>query len=167
MEIIVKRDELLHDLVSAERITEKKTTIPILSHLRFTAVENGQFWITATDLDQSISIPCPAKVDKPGSCAIPASKLLDYVKLLREDQISIKLLENHWIQLRAGRSHSKLVGTAPTNFPKVPDFPKTATTRLPRTLLRTMISKTMFAISTEESRYTLNGALLVLKSRTV
>ncbi len=74
-------------------------------------------WITATDLDQSIRTSCAAKVKKPGSCTIPARKLYDYIRLLGDGDISIKLLENHWVQIRAGRSNTRMVGMARANFP--------------------------------------------------
>ena len=66
---------------------------------------------------------CNAKVKKEGSCTIPARKLHDYVKLLPDADITIKLLENHWISIRCGRSNTKMVGMARSNFPTLPVFP--------------------------------------------
>ncbi len=123
--------------------------------------------ITATDLDQSIRTSCAAKVKKPGACTIPARKLFDYVKLLPDGDISIKLMENHWVQIRSGRSNTKMVGMARANFPQVPEFPETGLTQLAAASIKGMISKTIFAISNEESRYTLNGALLILKAESL
>ena len=60
---------------------------------------------------------------KPGACTIPARKLYDYIKLLPDGDISIKLLENHWVQIRSGRSNTKMVGMARANYPQVPEFP--------------------------------------------
>ena len=60
---------------------------------------------------------------KPGACTIPARKLYDYIKLLPDGDISIKLMDNHWVQIRAGRSNTKMVGMARANFPQVPEFP--------------------------------------------
>jgi DNA polymerase III subunit beta len=107
------------------------------------------------------------KVKKPGSCTIPARKLYDYIKLLPDGDISIKLLENHWVQIRSGRSNTKMVGMARANYPQVPEFPAVASTSIPVVALRTLIARTIFAISNEESRYTLNGALLVLKAESI
>jgi DNA polymerase-3 subunit beta len=123
--------------------------------------------ITATDLDQSMRTSCAAKVKKPGACTIPARKLFDYIKLLPEGDISIKLMDNHWVQIRAGRSNTKMVGMARANFPAVPEFPTTGAVKIALPSLRNMIAKTIFAISNEESRYTLNGALLVLKAESM
>ncbi len=164
MEISVSKQELLRELTATQSVVERKTTIPILSNFLLEADEaEGRLTITATDLDQSIKTSCSAKVKKPGSCTIPARKLYDYIKLLPDGDISIKLQDNHWVQLRSGRSNTKMVGMARANFPQVPEFPSVSSVSLPVATFRNLISKTIFAISNEESRYTLNGALLILK----
>jgi DNA polymerase-3 subunit beta len=87
--------------------------------------------------------------------------------LLPEGDISIKLMDNHWVQIRAGRSNTKMVGMARANFPQVPQFPSAGGFRINASTLHNMIAKVIFAISNEESRYTLNGALLVLKAESM
>ena len=166
MEISISRQDLLRELTATQSVVERKTTIPILSNFLIEA-EGDKVVITATDLDQSIRTSCPARVKKPGSCTIPARKLYDYIKLLPDGDISIKLMENHWIQIRSGRSNTKMVGMARANFPQVPEFPQTSVTSIPAGSLNNCISKTIFAISNEESRYTLNGALLILKAESL
>jgi DNA polymerase III subunit beta len=106
-------------------------------------------------------------VKKEGSCTIPARKLHDYVKLLPDADITIKLLENHWVSIRCGRSNTKMVGMARSNFPSLPGFPTAGVVKIPAQVLRGMIAKTGFAIANEESRYTLNGALMVLKPESI
>jgi DNA polymerase-3 subunit beta len=172
MEISVSRQDLLRELSATQSVVERKTTIPILSNFLLEAGpgEGGgvdRLTITATDLDQSIRTSCPAKVKKPGACTIPARKLFDYVKLLPDGEISIKLMENHWVQIRSGRSNTKMVGMARANFPQVAEFPETGLTQLSTASIKSMIAKTIFAISNEESRYTLNGALLILKAESL
>jgi DNA polymerase-3 subunit beta len=172
MEISVSRQDLLRELSATQSVVERKTTIPILSNFLLEAGagegdETDRLTITATDLDQSIRTSCAAKVKKPGACTIPARKLFDYVKLLPDGDISIKLMENHWVQIRSGRSNTKMVGMARANFPQVPEFPETGLTQLSAASVKGMISKTIFAISNEESRYTLNGALLILKAESL
>src|ERR1700722_15357001 len=167
LEITVSRAELLRELTAAQSVVERKTTIPILSNFLFEATQGAggdRLTITATDLDQSLRTSCAAKVKKAGACTIPARKLYDYIKLLPEGEISIKLMDNHWVQLRAGRSNTKMVGMARANFPMVPEFPTSGAFKISTASLKNMVSKTIFAISNEESRYTLNGALLVLKA---
>jgi DNA polymerase-3 subunit beta len=166
MEITVSRAELLRELTATQSVVERKTTIPILSNFLIEAADD-RLTITATDLDQSIKTSCAAKVKKPGSCTIPARKLYDYIKLLGDGDISIKLMENHWVQIRSGRSNTKMVGMARANFPQVPAFPEAGLTKIPSASLKNMIGKTIFAISNEESRYTLNGALLILKAESL
>src|SRR5882757_1315819 len=166
MEISVSKNDLLKELTATQGVVERKTTIPILSNFLFEAAD-GKLSITATDLDLSLRTSCPAKVKKEGSCTIPARKFYDYVKLLPDGEISIKLMENHWVQIRSGRSNTKMVGMARANFPALPSFPDNLAMQLPAQILRTLIGKTIFAISSEESRYTLNGAPMVLKAESI
>lgn len=166
MEISVSRAELLRELTAAQSVVERKTTIPILSNFLFEAADD-RLQITATDLDQSLRTGCSAKVKRAGSCTVPARKLYDYIKLLPDGEVQIRLMDNHWVQIRTGRSNTKMVGMARANFPQVPEFPIGQSTRIPVTSLKSMIAKTIFAISNEESRYTLNGALLILKAESL
>src|SRR5919198_3618715 len=142
MEITVSKFELLRELTATQGVVERKTTIPILSNFLFEAAD-GKLTITATDLDLSLRTSCPAKVKKEGACTIPARKLYDYVKLLPDGEISIKLMENHWVQIRSGRSNTKMVGMARANFPAVPTFPEKMAIKLPAQVLRTLIARTI------------------------
>src|SRR5437588_4839513 len=166
MEISVSKLDLLKELTATQGVVERKTTIPILSNFLFEAA-GDKLSITATDLDLSLRTACPAKVKKEGSCTVPARKLYDYAKLLADGDISIKLLENHWVQIRSGRSNTKMVGMARAKFPALPLFPAESAIKLPAQVIRNLIAKTIFSISSEESRYTLNGALLVLKPESI
>ncbi|HKB97794.1 MAG TPA: DNA polymerase III subunit beta [Terriglobales bacterium] len=166
MEITVSKSELLRELTATQGVVERKTTIPILSNYLFEAA-GDKLSLTATDLDLSLRTSCSAKVKKEGACTIPARKLYDYVKLLPDADITIRLLENHWVSIRCGRSNTKMVGMAKSNFPGLPVFPSVGLIKIPAAVLRSMISKTGFAIASEESRYTLNGALMVLKPESI
>ncbi len=166
MEMTVSKSELLRELTATQGVVERKTTIPILSNYLFEA-GGDKLSLTATDLDLSLRTSCTAKVKKEGSCTIPARKLHDYVKLLPDADITIKLLENHWVSIRCGRSNTKMVGMARSNFPSLPAFPTAGVVKIPAQVLRSMIAKTGFAIASEESRYTLNGALMVLKPESI
>src|SRR5579864_2573352 len=166
MEITVSRQDLVRELTATQSVVERKTTIPILSNFLLEA-EDDRLSITATDLDQAIRTSAAVKVKKAGSCTIPARKLYDYIKLLPDGDISIKLLDNHRVQIRSGRSNTKMVGMARANYPQVPEFPTVAATSISAAALKTVIARTIFAISNEESRYTLNGALMVLKAESI
>jgi DNA polymerase-3 subunit beta len=166
MEITVSKFELLRELTATQGVVERKTTIPILSNYLFEAA-GDKLSLTATDLDLSLRTSCNAKVKKEGACTIPARKLHDYVKLLPDSEITIKLLDNHWVSIRCGRSNTKMVGMAKANFPTLPVFPNAGAVKIPAQVLRGMIAKTGFAIASEESRYTLNGGLMVLKPESI
>jgi DNA polymerase-3 subunit beta len=166
MEITVNKQDLLRELTATQGVVERKTTIPILSNFLFEAA-GDRLSITATDLDLSLRTSCSVKVKKDGSCTIPARKLYDYVRLLGDGDVGMKLLDNHWVQIRSGRSNTKMVGMARANFPALPPFPAESAIKLPAQVLRNLIGKTIFSISSEESRYTLNGALLVLKPESI
>src|ERR1700682_231157 len=159
MEFSVSKSALLNELSTTQGVVERKTTIPILSNLLVEA-KGGRLNTTATDLELSIRTSCEAKVKKEGAGTIPAKKLLELVRLLPEGEIKFRLLENHWVEILADRKTYKMVGMAKDNFPAIPEFPHPLVT-IPAKLLSSLIAKTAFAISNEESRYTLNGALLL------
>jgi DNA polymerase-3 subunit beta len=161
MEISTSKNDLLKELMLTQGVVEKKTTIPILSNLLF-EVEESTLRISATDLDLGIRCGCPANVKEGGSGTIPAKRLFEIVRSLPDAEVRFKLLENHWVQVTCERASFKLVGMARDNFPVLPDIPKPLAS-LPANICSGMIKKTIFAISNEESRYTLNGALLLLK----
>ena len=165
MEFNVKRSDLFNELAMTQGVIERKTTIPILSNLLVEA-KGSRVTITATDLELSICTSCEAKVKKEGAGTIPAKKLLELVRLLPEEEIRFKLLENHWVQVVCDKKTYKMVGMARDNFPAIPAFPHTLV-KIPAAILQGLISKTQFAISMEESRYTLNGGLLLLKPDTL
>src|SRR2546425_1701277 len=161
MEFSVKKFDLLEELSLTQGVVERKTTIPILSNLLCEAKGN-RLTITATDLELSIRTGCEAKVKKEGSGTIPAKKLLELVRLLPEEEIRFKLLENNWVEILCDRKKYKMVGMSKDNFPALPAFPHPLVT-IPAKVLSSLIARTQFAISMEESRYTLNGGLLILK----
>jgi DNA polymerase III subunit beta len=165
MEFSVTKSALLNELNTTQGVIERKTTIPILSNLLVEA-QDSRLTITATDLELSIRTSCEAKIKKDGAGTIPAKKLLELVRLLPEGEIRVKLLENHWVEITSDRKKYKLVGMAKENFPALPTMPH-ALVKLPAAILESLIAKTKFAISMEESRYTLNGGLLILRPDTL
>jgi len=160
MEFVVSKTNLVRELSLSQGVVEKKTTIPILSNVLLEA-RGDRITLTATDLELGIRCSCPAKVKKEGAGTIPARKLLDYVRLLPDAELTVKFLENHWANLTCGRSRTRIAGMSRESFPELPQMPEQIA-KLPARLLSSMIQKTSFAISLEESRFTLNGALLIL-----
>jgi DNA polymerase III subunit beta len=160
MEFSAGTRSLAGALDQVQEAVEKKSTIPILSHVLVEACAKG-VRLAATDLEVGIRTFCPAQVKVPGSAAVPARRLLEIVRSLPDGDVRVRALENHWVQMNAGRSVFKLAALAKDSFPALPDVPK-ALAEVPAGVLAGLIDRTAFAISTEESRYTLNGALLVL-----
>jgi DNA polymerase-3 subunit beta len=161
MEFTVSRADLVRELNLSQGVVEKKTTIPILSNVLLEA--NGErIVLTATDLELGIRCSCPAKVKKGGASTIPARRLLDYVRLLPDADVQVKVLENQWASLVCGRSRTRIAGMSRESFPELPHMPPVLA-EIPIGVLGAMIGRTIFAISGEESRFTLNGALLVLR----
>src|SRR5271157_6168388 len=165
MDFSIEKARVLKELALTQGVVEKKTTIPILSNLLI-EVDGENLRISATDLDLGVCCNCPAKVKAPGSGTIPAKRLLEIIRSLPEAEVHFKALENHWVQVTCERSSFKLVGMAKDNFPMLPTVPPALAT-LPANVFATAIQKTVFAISNEESRYTLNGGLLLLKPASV
>lgn len=159
-EFVVSRNDLFSEIGHLQGAISRKSTIPILSNILMQA--KGQvLFLTATDLDLSIRTSCPAKVVTQGAFTIPARKLYDYLRLLPDGEIRIKVLPNNWVQLRSGRSHTKMVGLPKTHFPSLPLFPRDRALMIEADMLRDLVTRTACAISKDESRYTLNGALLL------
>jgi DNA polymerase-3 subunit beta len=165
MEFSVKKSDILKELNLAQGVVERKTTLPILSNLLL-EVEGSNLRLSATDLELGVRCVCPAKVKKEGVGTVPAKRLLEIVRSLPDAEVKFKVLENHWVQVTCERSSFKLVGMAKDNFPVLPSVPK-ALAVVPAPVFANLIQKTIFAISSEESRYTLNGALLMLKPDSV
>jgi DNA polymerase-3 subunit beta len=161
MEFTVNKTDLVRELSLSQGVVEKKTTIPILSNVLLEASED-RVTLTATDLELGIRCSCAARVKKEGSGTVPARKLLDFVRLLPEGELTMKFMENHWASITSGRSRTRIAGMSRESFPELPVMPEPIA-EIPVGSLSGMIARTGFAISMEESRFTLNGALLVMR----
>jgi DNA polymerase III subunit beta len=165
MEFTVGKVDLVRELNLSQGVVEKKTTIPILSNVLLEAA-GDRVTLTATDLELGIRCTCPARVRKEGAGTIPARRLLDYVRLLPDVDLNVKFLENQWASLVCGRSRTRIAGMSRESYPELPVMPQ-ALAEIPVSVLSAVIARTIFAISSEESRFSLNGALLILKERGV
>ena len=125
--------------------------------------------ITATDLDQAIRISAKSQgQENLAPAPSPRASSTITPSVFRTAKSSIKLLDNHWVQIRGpGRSNTKMVGLGRANYPQVPELPTVASVKISVPVLKTLIARTIFSISNEESRYTLNGALLILKAESI
>jgi DNA polymerase-3 subunit beta len=161
MEFTVSKADLVRELSLSQGVVEKKTTIPILSNVLLEA-SGDRVTLTATDLELGIRCSCPAQVKKEGAGTVPARKLLDYVRLLPEGDVNMKFLENHWASITCGRSRTRIAGMSRESYPELPQLPE-AMAEIPIKTLASMVARTSFAISMEESRFTLSGALLLMR----
>ncbi len=156
MEFRIAADELKKALHRAQGIVERKATMPILSNVLITAAKSG-ITVTAFDLDIGIVSEHPAEVNKPGAITVSAKTLLDIVSLTPDAQVTIKKLPNNYAELTSGAAHYKIVGMAPEEYPKLPKEDAGHLVTLKGSAILEMIKKTSYAISSDETRYILNG----------
>jgi len=156
MQFTVSKSSILKELNLMQGVVEKKSTIPILSNLLLEA--NGDdLWIKGTDLDVSISTRCEVETKTGGAICLQAKKLFEIVRMLPEAEIEFKTGENDQVTIVCERSRFRMTGLGKENFPPLQEFDKTLAS-VPAETIRTFINRTAFAITNEESRYTLNGA---------
>lgn len=160
MDLTVKQSELLREIQHVQGIVERKTTVPILSNLLLETSGNT-LQVTATDLDVSLRCSCRAEVRTAGSVTVSARKLFDIARLLPDQDIVLKAAGPDWVNLTCQRSRFKIAAMSRENFPEIPSD-ELPMVDLPAEPLAYMISRSVFAITTEESRYTLNGAQVVV-----
>ena len=160
MDFVVKKGELLKELQYAQGGVERKTTVPILSNLLLETTANTLV-ITATDLDVTVQCTSSASIKVAGAVTVSARKLFDIVRFLPEADIHFKSEGQNWIQVTCQRSKFKIVSLPKENFPEIPSL-DTASIALPAEPLHYMSTSCLFAITQEESRYTLNGALMII-----
>lgn len=164
MEFTISKSILQKELGYVQGIVEKKNTIPVLSNILIESVGENTIRILGTDLD--VTIRCDAEAESiktQGSMCVQARKLFDIVRLLPEASVSFQKEDNNWVSVKCARSSFRLAGVARENFPEVPTF-KSASMKLPADVFKSFINKTIFAITQEESRYTLSGAKFMLDS---
>ncbi|MEL7058500.1 MAG: DNA polymerase III subunit beta [Acidobacteriota bacterium] len=159
MEIRVHRAELLSELVPMQGVVERRTTIPVLSHLLLRA-EDGRLHLAATDLEVSLTSWCEGDVKEPGAIAIQAKKLLEIVRAGAGDDVVLRMDQDGVLTILVGQSHFKIRGLEADDFPSLPSIGEAAPATVPFGLFRAMIGKVFFAISSEESRFQLSGALM-------
>lgn len=166
MEIRINRSEFLSELAPMQGIVERKTTIPILSHLLLT-VRGDRVNLAATDLDVSLTSWCGGDVAREGSIAVQAKKFVEIIRAVAGEEVHLQLEDGGALTIKAGSSRFKIRGLAPEDFPNLPEVDGAAPIEIPFAQIKRMIAKILFAVSAEESRFQLNGALLKLKAGTV
>jgi DNA polymerase-3 subunit beta len=161
MELVVRKNDLLRELQLFQGIVERKNTIPILANVLMEAKGN-QVSFLATDLEVGLRSKCTATVTKAGSLTLPAKKFYEIVKSLPETDIRIAE-DKGGVKIAADRFDSRMQTLPREDFPTLPESGGTPTAALERNAVKEMVAKTQFAITGEDTRYFLNGALFVLK----
>jgi DNA polymerase-3 subunit beta len=161
MEIVVNKSDLLRELQFFQGIVERKNTIPILANVLMEA--QGDFVsFLATDLEVGLRSKCEAKVTKSGALTLPAKKFYEIVKSLPDTDIRI-VDDKNGVKISADRFDSRMQTLPREDFPTLPESAVAGGAMLPRAALKEMVSKTQFAITGEDTRYFLNGALFVMR----
>jgi DNA polymerase-3 subunit beta len=161
MEISVKKSDLVRELQLVQGIVERKNSIPILSNVLAEA-RGGEVRIAATDLDVSLRCGCPAGVAKEGAITLAAKKLYEIVRSLPEGDVSLKVLPDSWATVECERIQFKMAGLPREDFPALPEAKAKGGVEVPADVMRDLIARTAFAITAEDARYYLAGALLIL-----
>ena len=161
MEFTAKKFDLLQELTLIQGVVERKTTIPILANVLVHA-EGGELRIAATDLEIGLKSVCVSKTIVPGAVTLPAKRLYEIVRALPDKEIKFKRGEANWVSVTCGSSRFRIAGLPQDDFPALAE-PKATVGKIPASVLAKLITRTIFSISTEDSKYTLSGALLVLK----
>lgn len=161
MELVVRKSDFLRELQLLQSIVERKITIPILANVLVEA-DGDTMKLLATDLEVGLRTACPASVARAGTMTLPAKKLFELVKELPDADVRIEQ-DNSGVRLAADRFESRLSTLPPEDYPSLPSALEAYEETLPVASMRLMIAKTAFAITGEDTRYFLNGALLVMK----
>ncbi len=156
MKFRISKEAFLDGLQKVQSVVSSRTTLPILSNVLIVA-RNGRIQFTTTDLDVGITGSVEAQVDKEGATTLPAKKLVSVVRELPTSEIEVSVDSKNHASIRSGPSFFKIIGLGEAEFPPLPNFQEAKQFRIPQAILRDGLRKTAYAISTDETRYVLNG----------
>ncbi len=162
MEFVIQRNDLVRELQIVTGVVEKRATLPILANLLLEA-DRESLHVRASDLEVTIRAAANATVVTEGSITLPAQKLHDIARSLPEAEVQFKVLDRNQVAISCERTRYRIAGQPRDDFPKFPQPDLSQGIRLPAGLLRSMIERVSFAITTEDPRYSLNGALFLLQ----
>jgi DNA polymerase-3 subunit beta len=163
MEFVIEKGTLVRELQTVTGVVEKRATLPILANLLLEAGREG-LQVGASDLEVTVRGTARASVVKEGSVTLPAAKLHEIARSLPEAEVQFKLLERNQVAISCERTRYRISGQAREDFPKFPELDVERGIELPGAALREMIDRVAFAITTEDPRYSLNGALFILEA---
>ncbi|HWH69393.1 MAG TPA: DNA polymerase III subunit beta [Candidatus Sulfotelmatobacter sp.] len=162
MNLTISKEQIINGLQAVQNVVSTRTTLPILSNVLLRA-EGDRLEFTATDLDVTVACAVEAKVKRPGSTTVPVKKLFGIVRELTNLEIDLEVDDKNTCSIRSGSSFFKINGLSADEFPPLPQFKEDKKVVLPQETVKGMMKKTSFAISTDESRYVLNGIFISLK----
>ncbi len=162
MKLRIDRAELLTELIPMQGVVERKSTIPVLSHLLL-RVRDGKLHLAATDLDVSLTSWCEAEQSEDGALAVQARKFVEIVRAVNAPTLDLSSEGSGALRISAGKSKFKIHGLSAEDFPTLPEVDSGDQLTLPYAQFKGMISRVFYAVSAEESRFQLNGALLKAK----
>src|SRR5690349_12254836 len=162
MNLTISKEQILNGLQAVQNVVSTRTTLPILSNVLLRA-EGERLELTATDLDVTVACSVEAKVKKAGASTVPVKRLFGIVRELSNSEIELEVDDKFVCAIRSGPSFYKINGLSADEFPPLPSFKEDKKVVLPQETVKGMMKKTSFAISTDESRYVLNGIFLSLK----
>src|SRR5882672_5290428 len=162
MNLSISKEQLINGLQAVQNVVSTRTTLPILSNVLLRA-EGDRLEFTATDLDVTIACAVEAKIKKPGASTVPVKKLFGIVRELTNVEIDLGVDDKNTCSIQSGASFYKINGLSADEFPPLPNFKEEKKVVLPQETVKSMMKKTSFAISTDESRYVLNGIFISLK----
>ena len=162
MEFTIKQSTLKDELNYIAGVVERKTTIPVLANILIESIGENEIRIVGTDLDCTMRCDVEADIKETGAICIQARKLFDIVRTLPANaDLHFKKEDNQWVTLKAGRSRFRLAGVNKEQFPEIPQF-KATNLHLPAETFAYFIQNTGFAITAEQSRFTLSGAKFIV-----
>lgn len=162
MKFTIPRDKFLEGLQIVQSVVSTRTTLPVLSNVLIKSEEGG-LSLATTDLDTGIRTHVEASVEKAGSITLPARRLFSIVRELPNTDVMVEVDAKNSASIRAGNSFFKIMGLAEDDFPPFPKTEGAHIFKLEQAGFREMLKKTAYGMSTDESRYVLNGALLSFK----
>ena len=162
MNLTISKEQIINGLQAVQNVVSSRSTLPILSNVLMRATEN-RLELTATDLDVTVACGVEAKVKKQGATTVPVKKLFGIVRELANNEIDIEVDDKNVTSIRSGASFYKINGLSADEFPPIQSPKDDKKVVMGQDALRGMMKKTSFAISSDESRYVLNGIFLSLK----
>lgn len=160
MELKLQRNTVLQELSILQGVVEHRTTIPILSSI-LTEAADDRLRMVATDLDMTILTACPAEVQGEGRVTLESRVFSNLVRNLPEEEFSLRL-EGDAVEITSGRFRSRMSVADPSEYPTVPDIPPASDYALPLDLFQLMLKRVQFAITKDDPKFQLNGALVKL-----